>query len=543
MARDPEQRFPDALKMREAVRRALVEWPDSGKAALAAWWKAPASTEGAGEARDVRSDDVPDVSWLPSRFEVQKIIGRGGMGLVLEATDRTLGRTVALKLIPRDTDETARRRFLQEARAAATRGHPGIITVFDVDPDGRHVMEHGGESPRNAWRVTRLPPWKWRNTSLCSKRRSSARASILHRDVKPSNISRREGSSLVTSSPPSTASHRRAAGAAVHGAQLRGNPVDARADIYSAGATLYEAATGERLHGDAERTNSVLDVVAEATGDRALATALDAAVSEEMSARFSTAAAFADALRVRPRRRARWLVAALTAGVVIAGVAWLRARPAEPAPLAVPTVALVPLEIRSQRASDFSASGLATAMSDELRQVHFQVIGHNALLDQVGKAAAPRRQWIDAARALGATLVVEGAVDDIATGVRVTFTVSKPSGEPITRFTRDGEVAGIGRLVRIAAETSPRPRPIRASMPIDSSGWASPPSTTTTWPPRGSTFARRRSRRPSAPTSTTISRCRDGGRRCRTMKRSDRSSAQRAWACATSARVSSKASA
>src|SRR5262245_33453587 len=88
--------------------------------------------------------DESEVRSLPERFSARRILGRGGMGLVLEAHDRTLQRDVAVKVLPLAlrSEGAMRTRFLREARAAAVLRHAGIVTIYDVDPKaGFIVME------------------------------------------------------------------------------------------------------------------------------------------------------------------------------------------------------------------------------------------------------------------------------------------------------------------------------------------------------------------------------------------------------------------
>src|SRR3954471_954287 len=71
---------------------------------------------------------------LPSRYQIGRELGRGGMGIVYEADDERLGRKVAVKVLHVDTDNDDRkRRFAQEGRSASALNHPNIITIHDID--------------------------------------------------------------------------------------------------------------------------------------------------------------------------------------------------------------------------------------------------------------------------------------------------------------------------------------------------------------------------------------------------------------------------
>lgn len=126
---------------------------------------------------------------LPPRYELERMLGRGGMGTVVLARDRSLDRRVAIKLIAGDEDETGYR----EARMLARLRHPGVVEVFDV---GRHrgrtyiAMEYvEGESLR-AWVGQRRPPALVIRTMAEVARALAAvhELGIAHLDVKPDNI-------------------------------------------------------------------------------------------------------------------------------------------------------------------------------------------------------------------------------------------------------------------------------------------------------------------------------------------------------------------
>src|SRR4029078_5128115 len=83
-------------------------------------------------------------SGLPSRighYAISRKIGAGGMGVVYQAYDERLQRTVELQtVLGGDQDETARKRFWREARAAASVNHPNVCQIYDVGEDGGHLF-------------------------------------------------------------------------------------------------------------------------------------------------------------------------------------------------------------------------------------------------------------------------------------------------------------------------------------------------------------------------------------------------------------------
>lgn len=136
---------------------------------------------------------------VAGRYEIEREIGRGGMGVVLLARDSTLGRRVALKKLTLDATgtgaEEATRRFMREARLTSQLAHPCIVNLFDVLEVGNElfiVLEYY-ESESLADRVTRTGPMREEEVRRLGTQVSSALAyahseGVVHRDVKPDNI-------------------------------------------------------------------------------------------------------------------------------------------------------------------------------------------------------------------------------------------------------------------------------------------------------------------------------------------------------------------
>jgi eukaryotic-like serine/threonine-protein kinase len=163
-----------------------------------------------------------------SRYRVLERLGAGGMGEVYRARDEKLGRDVALKVLPEGllADDEARRRFRKEADALSRLSHPHVATLLDFDTaDGLDflVMELvTGPSPADELRHGPLP----------------------EREVV------RVGASSRAACRPPTSGCRAPRPQAREPAADPGRAVDARTDLYSAGAVLYELATTRRPHGD-----------------------------------------------------------------------------------------------------------------------------------------------------------------------------------------------------------------------------------------------------------------------------------------------------
>ena len=207
---------------------------------------------------------------LLGHYRLLEQIGAGGMGVVFRARDERIDRDVAVKLIPSHLlqDENARKRFRQEARTLSRLSHPNIASLFEFDSAGDVefiVMELvQGISLRD--RIAGAPLAMKEISSLASQIASGLAAAhaagIVHRDLKPENIVvGPEGHlkildfGLATLAPDvvrdaatvtSVAVSSGAEGTLLYMApeQLRGNVVDGRADLYAAGAVLYEMATG-----------------------------------------------------------------------------------------------------------------------------------------------------------------------------------------------------------------------------------------------------------------------------------------------------------
>ncbi len=206
-----------------------------------------------------------------SHYRIVEQIGAGGMGVVFLAHDEQLERDVAIKVLPPGTlaDETARKRFRQEALSLAKLNHPNIATIHDFDTDGQTdflVTEYiAGESLDKKLAAGALPSKEVVRLGLqLAQGLAAAHArGIIHRDLKPANLrlttdgrlkildfglaqfAHPEGDLAVTASLTSS---QQITGTLPYMSpeQLRGEPSDRRTDIWAAGAVLYELATGKR---------------------------------------------------------------------------------------------------------------------------------------------------------------------------------------------------------------------------------------------------------------------------------------------------------
>ncbi|MBA2774204.1 MAG: Stk1 family PASTA domain-containing Ser/Thr kinase [Nocardioidaceae bacterium] len=206
------------------------------------------------------------------RYEMTGLLGRGGMAEVRKAQDLRLGRTVAIKRLRADLagDPTFQARFRREAQSAASLNHPTIVAVYDTgvevaddgsgDPAPYIVMEYvEGRTLRDILREGRkiLPVRALEiSASVLNALDYSHRAGIIHRDIKPANVMLTPSGDVKVmdfgiARAISDASFTMTQTAAVIGTaqylspeQARGEQVDARSDLYSAGCLLYELLTG-----------------------------------------------------------------------------------------------------------------------------------------------------------------------------------------------------------------------------------------------------------------------------------------------------------
>ncbi|MGE5186154.1 MAG: serine/threonine-protein kinase, partial [Acidobacteriota bacterium] len=269
------------------------------------------------------------VQALPARYRVVAEIGTGGMGRVYRAHDTVLGRDVAIKVIDRgDAHDTAERaRFVREARAAARLHHPNIAVVHDVDPEaGWLVMELvEGESLRAVLKGSGPLPAKLAAkvaAQVLGALDAAHAAGVIHRDIKPSNIILAPdetvklvdfGIARLVDVERSETGDRSGTPAYMAPEQLRGGKIDARTDLYSLGATLFELVVGERFKAFDASDKATLEVIDRAcAGQRGLAHLIERCLQLAPDARFPSARDAAAALgRVKPLWPASWIALAV----------------------------------------------------------------------------------------------------------------------------------------------------------------------------------------------------------------------------------------
>jgi serine/threonine protein kinase len=236
----------------------------------------PVSLQGSSSPRGVIMPAMaatgPTIGAVIGHYRIQRKLGQGGMGVVYLAEDMRLGRPVALKTLAREYADNPerRKRFLNEARAAAALNHVGIASVYELEEHGEDVFiifEYVEGITLRALLQAGTPELDELldiTVQIATALEAAHAKGIVHRDLKPENVMRRPtgevkvldfGLARMESGVIGTCSTTQSYGLTQVGTvmgtvgymspeQLEGKPTDFRSDIFSFGVMLYELATG-----------------------------------------------------------------------------------------------------------------------------------------------------------------------------------------------------------------------------------------------------------------------------------------------------------
>ncbi|MGE3404391.1 MAG: protein kinase [Vicinamibacterales bacterium] len=355
-------------------------------------------------------------------YELESLIGSGGMGEVYRARDTRLGRTVAIKLLSPDLGRDAdfRARLEREARAISQLNHPHICTLHDIG-ENYLVMEHiEGETlaqllERGPLPLPRALDFAVQMSDALDK---AHRQGIAHGDLKPGNVMvSRQGIKLLDfglavdrrSPAPEgwsdTATHTAPVGSAgVVGTlhylapeQLEGKPADERTDIFACGAVIYEMVTGRKAFEGSSQAAVIAAIMREApppmrqaapTAPVALERLVSACLAKDPAERWQSAgdlrrqlewiaAAGPDAaVAPSPRARWAWLATAALAILFLATLAVLLLRQPAGETAPVRTALLLPDGVRFP-AANTAGGGVRVAIAPDGRRVAYVAVDAN----------------------------------------------------------------------------------------------------------------------------------------------------------------------
>jgi serine/threonine protein kinase/tetratricopeptide (TPR) repeat protein len=406
-------------------------------------------------------------------YEVLSLLGIGGMGEVYRGRDPRIGREVAIKVLPESFSKDADRlrRFEKEARSAGVLNHPNVLVVYDVGEhggspyivsellEGQTLRERLGQGPLPGLEAIAY------GVQIAHGLAAAHEKGVVHRDLKPENLFLTlDGRvkildfGLAKLTQPEMAAAEAAEGATLSAAtesgvtlgtvgymspeQVRGLPADARSDIFSLGAVLYEMATGKRAFrgiSPAETMSMILKEQPPAVGDAnpvappGLDRVVRRCLEKEPARRFQSATdiafALADgstetaaprALRRPAFRPARLVPLAAVALLAIGLLLWRR--PPRPTvgggPTRFSSLAVLPLQnLSHDPEQEYFSDGMTEALISRLAQVGaLRVISRTSTMLYKG-TNKPLRQI---ARELNVDGIIEGSVMRSGERVRVT---------------------------------------------------------------------------------------------------------------------------
>ena len=440
-----------------------------------------------------------------SHFEILERLGQGGMGVVYKARDLKLHRIVALKFLPAHlgAEESARQRFLREARTASALDHTNICTIYEIGEtedgstfiamaycDGETLSQRIARGPLSVDEAIRI------GRKIAHGLAEAHARGIVHRDIKPGNIAitsdggvkildfglaMQHGSTRITQadSTSGTVTY-------MSPEQLRGEPLDPRTDVWSWGVVMYEMLTGRPPFAGDHAPAVIFSILKDkpkrisslSPAPRPLEAIIERALSKNPSSRYRNAAEILAELPETETRiaesptavmpvtrphdlaawrasRRRWPIAVLAAAVALVALwaAW-RLRPSSPkktARTASTSVAVLPFRYRGTEQYRYLGDGMVELLSakldraGELRAIDPRVIAGLTLEDgaldpERGRAAAER---------LGAQHFVLGSILEVGGKVQIDAALYPLDGrpEPTVQTAASGDVTQAFGLV------------------------------------------------------------------------------------------------
>jgi len=346
-------------------------------------------------------------------YEILASIGAGGMGQVYRARDARLNRDVAIKV----SGEQFSERFESEAKAIAALNHPNICQIYDVGPDFL-VMEYiDGRPIVDCEQPQALPPDEALQLArqIAAALEAAHSKGIIHRDFKPANILATSGgvvklldfglakqsTGTLTEGETQTMGVVTQVGtimgtpAYMSPEQAESKPADARSDIFSFGAVLYEMLAGRRAFSGGSSAATIGAIVHKNPDPLSAPPALEAIVrrclSKSPDSRFQTATDLRRALEEAStrgisglKRRAIALAIAMSLLVIASAGVFIYLRRSE---AGIDSIAVLPLENRSNPDADYISDGVTESINNSLARLpSLKVTPHSVAFHYKGKA-------------------------------------------------------------------------------------------------------------------------------------------------------------
>ena len=414
---------------------------------------------------------APTVGQVLGHYRIVEQIGAGGMGVVFRARDEQLDRDVALKILPKLTllSEPARRQFRREALSLAKITDPCVAMAFDFGHDNGIdylVTEYvPGLTLEARLAVRPLPEGDvlQLGKQLASGLEAAHREGVIHRDLKPSNVKvtpegrlkildfglayllKTETEAAATAPLTDTYSD---AGTLPYMApeQIKGQKPDARADVWSAGAVLYEMSTGKRPFGELVGTQLIAAIIEQTPAaprdvnpkiseglERVILRALQKDPKERYQSagdlRIDLANLATGTMPIYPKpapsvKWGRWALASLAIVLIGAGF-WWKIHPARPSGPEERMMAVLPFEsVANDAPTNALGLGLTETVTAKLVQAvdggHLQLVSTRELIAQGVRTSEQAR------REFGTDLVLEGSLQQDGSRIRITWSLVDP---------------------------------------------------------------------------------------------------------------------